>query len=537
MSNPLARLLLALLLAALPAAAAPTRITLLHVNDTHSHLAPWGPKDRHLDGKLGGLPRAAAIIARERAAAGGGALFVHAGNLFHGDPLFNGTLGVAELVLLQQLGLDAMVLGNHEFQFGPEFLAGVLQATWPSGAGAVPILGTNLDLGGFPALGAWVTPTLIKEVDGVKVGFFGLTTPFDPLAIPGPVGIRDDLAAISMGAVEALRGAGAQVVVCLAHLDLELLQQLGATVPGLDVIVAGHTHVTLTRPEVLARPDGGSTYLVTAGSYYGWVGRLRLLVDGASVKLDDYRLFTVDEKTAPLAPVQEVVEALQLGVLGSLGDLYRAPVAWAESAIRNEPESACGGRDSAIGDLWTDAYRSATGAELAIEAVGFLDEGLPRGTLVGADLFRVNAYGLPVVPDDGSPAFVRPFQLATFLISGAELIKGLEIGLAMPGGLFLQVSGMRYAYDSRRPAFARVLVDSVRIGGHRLDPQRLYRMTANEGIVLFLPQLGVEVSDLAIGATSTFGAALDYLGARGELDSRTDGRIRDVAFACGCPTR
>ena len=105
------RTLLAALLVARLAGAAPTQITLLHVNDTHSHLAPFGPKNLQLSGTVGGLTKAASIIAAERAA-DPSALFVHGGDLMHGDFFFTEYLGVPELQLLQALGLDAMVLGT-----------------------------------------------------------------------------------------------------------------------------------------------------------------------------------------------------------------------------------------------------------------------------------------------------------------------------------------------------------------------------------------------------------------------------------------
>ena len=136
------------LMAGPPASAAPQQVTLLHVNDTHSHLDAWGPKDARLDGTLGGLPKAAAIVAAERAV-DPGVLFVHSGDVMNGDLFFNEYLGVPELTLLKSIGLDAFVLGNNEFLFGPSFLKGVLNATWPGGAGRAPILGTNLVLTGY----------------------------------------------------------------------------------------------------------------------------------------------------------------------------------------------------------------------------------------------------------------------------------------------------------------------------------------------------------------------------------------------------
>src|SRR5512136_270415 len=119
-------LVLGLLLGS-PTACAPQQVTLLHVNDTHSHLAAWGPKDANLDGTLGGLPKAAAIVAEEKAT-DPNALFVQAGDFMNGDLFFNEHLGVPELVLLKSIGLDALVLGNRDFQFGPDFLKSVLDA-------------------------------------------------------------------------------------------------------------------------------------------------------------------------------------------------------------------------------------------------------------------------------------------------------------------------------------------------------------------------------------------------------------------------
>src|SRR5262245_22893874 len=97
----------------------PKRITVLHLNDTHSHISPFGPKDRHLDGTIGGYAKLATVVAEERARTPS-AVLVHAGDIFDGSPHFTAELGVAELELLAALGLDAMVLGNHELGYGPD---------------------------------------------------------------------------------------------------------------------------------------------------------------------------------------------------------------------------------------------------------------------------------------------------------------------------------------------------------------------------------------------------------------------------------
>lgn len=496
-------------------------ITLLHVNDTHSHLAAWGPKDENLDGTLGGLAKASAVIASEKAVAPD-ALLVHAGDLFHGDLFFNEYLGVPELQLLQSLGLDVFVPGNHEFQFGPELLLGVLSSAWPPGG--VSIVGTNLDTTGFPPLGLWIESTAIKEVGGVTVGFFGLTTPSDPLQIPEPVVIDPDLVGVSTRAVAELQAQGAEVIVGVAHVGLSVSRQLAEAVPGIDVIVNGHDHVALPEPEMV-----GGTLVVSAGEYYRWVGRLRMAFEGDHVSLVDYALLDVDADVAPLPPVQAIVSSLEAGIVARYGDVYHQVIGWAEEPVPDAWDPRKNKRDTAIGNLFTDAYRGWTGTDLALEASGFLDQGLPAGPIVPADVYRAMGYGLPVPDPDLGRYVVAPFRLATFTITGAELLEGLEVALAGPGDLFPQVSGMRLQIDSTQAPGQRVLVDTVRIGGRLLALDGRYTVTANEGLVMFLPMLGVEIEDATTLPETAVAAAQALIEARGVIDGGTSGRIRDVA--------
>ena len=519
------------------AAAAPTRITILHVNDTHSHLAPFGPKDAHLNGTVGGLSKAASVIAEEKRREPS-ALFVHGGDLMHGDLFFNEYLGVAELQLLQSLGLDVMVLGNHEFDLGPDFLTAVLGATWPAG-GNFPILSTNLDLSGYPALANWVTtdPTLIKDVNGVKVGFFGLTTPFVVNEMPAPAVLRTDLGVVAAESVEALRAQGAQVVICLAHVGLDLSRQIAEEVPGIDVIVNAHDHVALDEPEELMGPGGRTTIIVSAGEYYRWVGRLTLTVDGSDVRLDDYRLIDVDRHVPELPQVAATVQTLEAGIVQRYGDVYHRVLAWAVGTIPNEANPARPERDTAIGDLWTDAYRARTGTDVAVEVNGYLDEPLPNGFVVGADIARSNSGGLPLFDAATGTLRVPPFRLATVVTTRAGLVQALETTLVASGDTFPQVSGMRFDFDSSRPPGQRVLIDSIRVQGRRLDLARQYTVTVNEAVLMFLPLLGIPAGDPQVRPDVGFEAVRDSVRARGFLLPFSQGRIRDVALVHHCGGR
>src|SRR5512137_421930 len=218
------------LLAAGPAIAEPVRITLLHVNDTHSRLESWGPRDRHLDGRYGGLARVATEVAAVRTAEPN-VLFLHGGDLFHGDLFFQATAGVAELQLLVGLGLDAMALGNHELEIGPDGLAYTLSSVFPPGAS--PVLSANASFFDGPGgqgsnVSPFVASSMVKEVGGVMVGLFGLTTPYDFIAQQAEMGgwvyLDADLGRVARDTTQALRAAGAQVVILLSHLGLDVDQ-------------------------------------------------------------------------------------------------------------------------------------------------------------------------------------------------------------------------------------------------------------------------------------------------------------------------
>jgi len=512
------------MMAAPLAAAQPVKITLLHISDTHSHVAAWGPKDANLDGTLGGLPKAAYIVATERAS-DPNALFVHAGDVMDGDFFFNEYLGVAELQLLKSIGLDALVLGNHEFRFGPDFLVSVLQAAWPYGG--VPIIGTNLDPMGH-SLGSWITSTLIKEVDGVKVGFFGLTTPTGALANPDPVVILPDIIAIAEEAVNELRAAGAQVVICVEHMGMSSARELAGNVLRIDVIVNAHDHALLKQPEQIVRPDGGITLIVSAGEHYGWVGRLRLSVEDNQVNLVDYTLLNADADTPSLPDVQAAVETLKAGIVARYGDVYHQPIAWADQDITSNWDPRKAKRDTALGNLLTDAYRAWTGTDIAFEPFAYMGDALPEGTIVGADVFRAMSYGdLAVI---SGQQIVRPWRLVTFRATGAALIGVLEITLYYGGDYFPQVSGLRFDYDSRAPFGQKVLSDTIHVGGHKLLENQLYSVTVTEGIYAALKYaLGLKMQDIQKLPDLAFDAARYFVAQQGELGPATSNRIRDVA--------
>ncbi|HPS66050.1 MAG TPA: metallophosphoesterase, partial [Ignavibacteria bacterium] len=178
-----------------------THITIVHINDTHSHLDAFGPKDQLHDGTIGGIGKAATIIKSIRLSEPN-VLFLHAGDFSVGDFFYNKYFGVPELQMLAVLGCNALTVGNHEFDLGPFNLLTVLQQGFQTDT--FPLLSANLDMTGLPQLETFVHPYIIKNISGVKIGIFGMTIP-NPLNNPSPVIVENNFPEIANATVTALQ--------------------------------------------------------------------------------------------------------------------------------------------------------------------------------------------------------------------------------------------------------------------------------------------------------------------------------------------
>ena len=510
----------------------PTTITILHLNDTHSHLDAFGPKDKNLDGTVGGLANAATVVATLRAT-DPNPLFVHAGDLFNGDAYFAAGIGpggfpvlsVPEMQLLEGLGLDVLTLGNHEFGLGSAALASVLYAAF-QGSGP-SVLTANIDLSAA-GLAGLAQPYVVKEVGGVRVGFFGMTA-LDFLSQGAPFLARDLEGTLQIAAqqVAALRNPtnAADVVIFLSHLGVDLDQVVAASVPGIDAVVGGHSHTVLFSPVMVAGPNGKAVPVVQAGEFYKWVGELTLEVENGQVSLGGYRLVPVDAGVPRLPQVAAVVNQVKAGVDQRYGqDVWHEPIARALLDVAKDPPARSPMRDSPVADLVTDALRARGRTDIALTATGFVTEGLTRGPLVGDDAFRIVGDGI-----DPSGAGLG-FPLYVIEITGANLLAALETSLALGGDLSLQVSGMSYVYDSRRPVGSRLR--SAHVCGRPVDPARIYRATVNLGVVQGLsafPGVTLAGPPKALG-TSEYAAVRDWLSRLRFVLYFSHGRVIDLGM-------
>jgi 5'-nucleotidase / UDP-sugar diphosphatase len=491
-------------------------ITILHINDTHSTLAPLAPRDAALHGTRGGIARATTIIGTTKAQETN-VLKLHGGDLFIGDLFFNKYFGVAELQIMKQLGFDAMCVGNHEFDLGPATLQAALDNAFVGGG--FPLLSANMNMDNFPTLKQYIKKYIIKQVGNVKVGIFGLTTPeTNSFSLPYPV-VIDSFENAAVTSVTELRQQGCNLVICLSHLGILYDQGLAASLPGIDVIISAHDH--LATPNVITV---GSTHIVQTDAFYSQIGKMKLIVTGNNVSLLNYQLITLDQNVPEEPQTKALIDTLIAGIEATYGPVYSQQIGTATEDIEELAGSLTvpGDHDTPLGNLLTDAYRWKTGTQIALLVGGSTAQPIYKGSIVAADAFRAIGYGFDTVKGLG-------YRLIKFKLTGLDILKGLEFGLSSVeynDELLPQVSGMKYTYNPAKPQGNRVT--SVTIGNQPIDSIQLYTVTCNEFLSYALAQMvGVQPFDPYLYVDSTeFEVLTQYIISQQTISPIREGRVK-----------
>ena len=487
-------MVLATALAAGPAPAEPVTLTIVHFNDL----------DR-LDGSgnRGGVARLAAVVEEVRARASH-VLVTHGGDTISPSLLSSFDKGAHMIDLFNQVGLDAMVLGNHEFDFTPAVtVARIAEAGFPVlASNAVEPDGTLLD---------GVTEHLVIEAGPYRIGMFGLTTAATPMiSSSDPVTFRP---ATEVAAEQAakLRDAGADLVVALAHTgrtEDEALIRQGVV----DLLLSGHDHDM--RVEI-----GDHTAFVESGAQAEFVTVVEIAMDTVEGRGGPRLVWEPSVRivnTASVTPDPELQAAVDAYLEGLEREL---DVEIGSTTVElDSRRSVVRSRESAIANLFADAMRAATGADAALTNGGGIraDKVYPPGTTLLRRDIRSEL----------------PFGNKTILleVTGAALHAALENGVSgvdAGAGRFPHVSGMAFRFDASKPAGSRV--EGVTVGGEPLDLARTYRLATND----FLGR-GGDGYDMFAGARRLVDAAagklmaaqvIEAIAAAGDVAPRVEGRI------------
>lgn len=524
------------LIAALAASGAPASaytLNVIHLNDMHSRVESVGEtgstcsaEDETAGECLGGAARVKTAIAEARAAAearGEPAIALFAGDQFSGSLFFTTFQGQAEVELMNGMGLDAMALGNHEFDLGPAPLAKFIEKA------EFPVVFGNVDASTDPLLGPLQKPgPLVIDAGGEKVGIIALTTTETPeIAVPGPtVTFKDELATLNAQLAE-LAAQGVRHVIALTHVgDVKDFELAAAADPGLDAIVGGHSHTLFSNsidgaphpyPTLVEGKGGVKIPVVSAGEYSKYLGGLRLVFDEAGVVTEatgDTTLLdaSVTPDAAMAARIQEMAKPIEA---------LKAQIVAETAAPIDGSREHCRQVECQMGNLVADAMLDRVkgqGVTIALQNGGGLRASIDAGPVSMGEVLTV-----------------LPFQntLATFNLTGAGVVAALENGVSQleeGAGRFLQVSGLSYAFDPKAPAGARVSEVMVADGEDfaPIDPAATYTLVTND----FVRKGGDGFAVLRDDSTNAYdfgpgleGVLADYLAARPGYEAYTDGRI------------
>lgn len=419
------------------------RVEFQHFNDVYEYNA--------VDG-VGGFAQISSMIGEERRRARG-SVVTFGGDLLSPSLASNFTQGAHMVEMLNAIGVDAAVIGNHEFDFGPDNLAARIKESrfaWVASNIRAP--------NGQPFA---QSPTrLLIERNGVKIGILGITTSFSPqMSSTGDV-LFDDETASAQREVDALKAAGAEVIVALTHLDFEDDRKLAHAVRGIHLILGGHDH------DPIALMEGG-VLILKAGHDAEYLARAEFAVtrDGGEtrVRAVNWRFQSV-VGVKPDSKIQAIAAKYDALLAGSLD----APLA-KTSARFSSAADIVRAQEAEIGNLFADALRDHFQADAALINGGGIRGGKTYEigeTITRRDILKELPFGNSVV---------------LLEMTGDVLQKALEHGLSgveKKAGRFLQVSGLSLVYDASAPVGARLL--SASVGGKPIEKSALYKIATTD---------------------------------------------------------
>ncbi|AOV08775.1 5'-nucleotidase C-terminal domain-containing protein [Sporosarcina ureilytica] len=447
-------------------------LTILHTNDTHSHLKTTAKR--------------AALVKKLREENPVN-LLLDAGDVFSGTLYFNEFQGQASLAVMNYLQYDAMIFGNHEFDLGGSDNGHQALSEFVTGA-EFPFLATNVDFSKDDHFDGLQSKTItdepenghiyngiIKEINGEQVGIFGLTTEETAdISSPGNITFTNYIEE-AQEAVAAFTEAGVNKIIAITHIgfdDSDLVDNdilLAKGVPGIDIIVGGHTHTKLDEPYVV-NGDTEPVLIVQTEEYNKFLGQLDVTFDKDGV-ITDYNgvLHTVNREDAEID--EEAAELIK-EYTDQVTETEKRPTGATAGVFLSGLRDFGGVRagETNLGNVITDgmlkkAQEINPDTVIAFQNGGGIRESIPTGPITYGEAISVLPFGN---------------TLALMELSGEELKAVFEHSVkdypAESGG-FLHVSGMQLVFDGEAEPGNRVL--SMIVNEKEIEMDKMYTITTN----------------------------------------------------------
>jgi len=490
-------------------------------------------------------------------AAGNHVVLVDNGDSIQGEPLGTMTTGEANIRLMNAVGYDVAIPGNHEFDYG---MARFLEL---AELAEFPYISANFNYQGELVF----KPYVIKEFDGVKIAFVGMTTPktltsSTPKYFKNEAGefvygfMQEDtgekLYAAVQSAVDAARAEGAAYVVAMGHMGNEAncrpwtYADVIENTTGIDAFLDGHSHDT--DQVEMTNKDGGKVLRSGCGTKLQGVGYLRIGKDGAlSAGLYSWNN---DISVPELLGIENGVTAAVEEATKTLNEKLAEVVAVSEvdltiydpATVREDGSKVriIRNAETNLGNLCADAYRAQSGADVAFVNGGGIRVSIDAGEITLDDILKVHPFGN---------------TLCVVEVTGQQILDSLEMGAAMvpeENGSFQHVSGLTMEIHTYIPSSVTMdengmftgvsgeyRVRNVMIGGEALDLEKTYTlashnyllknqgggMTMFDGCTLLQDEVMLDNQVLINYITDTLGGVVGEAYA----DPYGDGRITAIA--------
>ncbi|MGE5633179.1 MAG: 5'-nucleotidase C-terminal domain-containing protein, partial [Caulobacteraceae bacterium] len=477
------------------------KVSLLSATDFHGSLAE--------SGKNPGMAKLVGYMKDQERLNKNGTLILSAGDMFQGSADSNLMYGQPVAVTMNTAGFDAMVLGNHEFDWGLDKLKERMAQS------NFPYLAANLVEKSTGKVPDFVKPYIIVNKNGVNVGIIGIVTPETATKtkpdLVAPYDFKNPAEVVNALAPE-VRKAGADVVVVLSHLGAFQDSKTGVitgeaadlakAVTGVDAIIAGHTHLTVS---------GTVNNIPIVEAYYNGrsVGHIDIYFDTKAKKVVE-AVPSVDGNVIKATADTAIAKYLN-DLQTIIGPIKNEVIGKATAAFPHSPKDT---QTTLLGNWASDVMRKVTNSDVAFQNGGGLRRDLPAGDITMGLMYEI-------MPFDNT--------LFTFELTGAQVKAAVEHGIMStemnPG----QFSGLTVQYDSKKPAGQRIVKITLSNGKPLVDTQ-LYKVVTNDfqasgGDNYTMFKEGKNPKDTSIPVRDVL---VNEIKAKGTISPVDDGRLTDI---------
>lgn len=499
-------------------------ITFFHINDVHAHLDQFSSSGTDCTnpsrGCYGGYSRVKTVLDASRPNKTN-SLFLDAGDEFQGTLFYNFYKGWKTAETLNQLGVDAMTLGNHEFDGGDEELAAFINNV------TFPILSSNLRSAN-PTLNQSVKPyTLFEEYD---LAVIGVTTPeTSQLSNPGNGTTFVNATASVQAAIDEIKTAYPEIsrIVALTHIGYEADVLLAQQTTGLSLIIGGHSHTLLgnmtgnqgSYPTIETNPDGEEVFIVTAYRWGEYLGYIDIAYDLATGSVVEYHG----------APVHLTNSTKQDEGLQAQIDAWREPFEEYASEVVGSAsvylgQETCQEEECLLGNVMADAmlaYRQSSNPDVdfAIINAGGIRAPIEEGEITRGEVLTSFPFGNAIVELEYTGQEIQ--DVLEGIVSEVNQVNGGAVTS------FLQLStGIRVEYNPAGEVGSRLT--NVTIGDAALDLAATYTLVTLDYLAGGGDNFFVETTDY-ITLDLQADVLIMYLADESPIEAAVDGRITAVS--------